>query len=688
MTKTHITIGSIILSAAVIAGVIIFTNKQPIAEQGEPIKNEDISSVITTTTTFVSSKPTVSEEKPAVEVNRLDIDKAEIAISQEAFEYTGSEITLDPNNSLYYTIELNGQPLPEQEYRIEYSNNIEAGYKTAKATFIGEGNNIGKKEISFSIVPKPIDSAIIDFNDGKLHIEWGEVSGACGYQILIAEDQTFKKISSDIETTDLSVSLNIDLNPGDAVYCKIRPYVANSEDDKLYGEYSPVFSTQVYGIISNATLSADSFTYDEQEHLPNISVYGNNGILLTPNKDYIVKKTNSKTPGSYIIEAEGINTYKGSVSKTYYIIPARNNITDIQSTDNNIFVTWKKDTLADGYILIYSQNPDFSNYRSFIQGDVNKNTANLVTYPKAGQKWYVKICSFKYTDATYSSWKGWYSDSKSITVAGKEPEPIKPADKTKTEEVKKPEIIQPQNSEGNVAALKTTIQKMIAGYNGSWSIYVENLRTEESFTINNRSYYPASLMKMFCMAATYQKIEEGKVAEKDVYNLLKDMITVSSNDAFNQLVVRKIGTTAVRDWINNNGYTNTYQCAGYAVGSYYQQTIIGPGTNQSTVYDCGKLLESIYKGTCVSKEASEKMLNLLKAQTIRYKIPNVIPSNVVVANKTGEVANNNHDCAIVFLNNNPYIICVMSENIGNAMGYTWCIRNISKTVYNYMASLK
>ena len=41
----------------------------------------------------------------------------------------------------------------------------------------------------------------------------------------------------------------------------------------------------------------------------------------------------------------------------------------------------------------------------------------------------------------------------------------------------------------------------------------------------------------------------------------------------------------------------------------------------TSVKDCGTLLEKIYKGECVSKDASEEMLNLLSNQENTWKIP-------------------------------------------------------------------
>ena len=106
--------------------------------------------------------------------------------------------------------------------------------------------------------------------------------------------------------------------------------------------------------------------------------------------------------------------------------------------------------------------------------------------------------------------------------------------------------------------------------------------------------------------------------------------------------------------------------------------------NTSTVSDCGALLESIFRGDCVSKEASEKMLELLMNQRNTTKIPAGISADIPIANKTGETDQDQHDMAIVYGPKTTYILCVMSEDFKSAETAIENIRTISGVVYNYL----
>lgn len=231
--------------------------------------------------------------------------------------------------------------------------------------------------------------------------------------------------------------------------------------------------------------------------------------------------------------------------------------------------------------------------------------------------------------------------------------------------------------------LENRLQKQIKGYSGTWSVYVKNLDTGASLIINNKRMYAASLIKLYALGAAYDKIEKGKLKESSVSGTLSSMITVSDNYCFNS-IVKRIGTTAIDKWCQKNGYTQTQQRHGTRPASNFAGTVSKKGgSNLTNVKDVGKLLESIYKGKCVSKAASKKMRILLSKQQRRSKIPAGIPKGVKILNKTGETDDYTHDAAIVYSKGAKYILVVM----GRCPGYAWSAASkiplISRTVYNY-----
>ena len=213
-----------------------------------------------------------------------------------------------------------------------------------------------------------------------------------------------------------------------------------------------------------------------------------------------------------------------------------------------------------------------------------------------------------------------------------------------------------------------------AGDNGNWSIFVKNLKNRVPVQIDaSTQRVAASEIKLFIMATAYDEINKGTINESDISNDLKIMIQNSDNDAANRLI-DKIGMNKINQYIADNGYVNT---------RLNRKMLENNGTeNYVSAKDVANLLEKIYDGSLISKAYSDKMLTFLKNQTVRTKIPQGIPNDIVVANKTGELSNVENDAAIVYAGGD-YIIVVLSDEVYNTELARTTIKDISKIVYDY-----
>lgn len=270
------------------------------------------------------------------------------------------------------------------------------------------------------------------------------------------------------------------------------------------------------------------------------------------------------------------------------------------------------------------------------------------------------------------------SDTSSVVPEGSssegesEPEPDKP----------NPEPEQENDNIGSLELLKSMVEDKFSNYSGKWSAYIKNLNTGEHFTVNNSKVYPASMIKLFAAGACYQQIEEGKINENDYYTYIYSMVVMSNNQAFNHMIWA-IGRDYLTKWCHENGYDYTYQYHGLLPSENAGGLTTADKDNETCASDVGHMLEDIYRGKCVSKEASEKILDLLKNQHWRNKIPSGIPYGVTVANKTGDTENQSHDAAIVYSENADYIIVLMSEEKDVSFNNDYRFIEISKMVYEY-----
>lgn len=231
--------------------------------------------------------------------------------------------------------------------------------------------------------------------------------------------------------------------------------------------------------------------------------------------------------------------------------------------------------------------------------------------------------------------------------------------------------------------LKNDVKNYINGLSGSWGVYIKNLKTDEYMVLNDAGYSSASVIKLFVMAGAYNEIAYGTFPEDAaIKELLTNMITVSDNYSSNQLV-KKIGSGSYERGFNDeNSHTLSLGCYNTQHKSLFigYGDYVSYGRNLVSPFDCGIMLEKIYKGEVVSKEYSEKMLDLLKRQQRRNKIPYPLPSGTATANKTGETSTVESDVGIVFSPSCDYIICVLSNNSYDGISG---IRRISKMTYDY-----
>lgn len=233
----------------------------------------------------------------------------------------------------------------------------------------------------------------------------------------------------------------------------------------------------------------------------------------------------------------------------------------------------------------------------------------------------------------------------------------------------------------------------------SWAIAAMDLNTQDYSTIHaEQPMKSASVIKAFIMAAVFDKLvypNEGTSVSADYDNTLKSllnsMITVSDNDAANELVRRlgggdfQMGAAVLNTFCQERNYTSTHLGREFLAAAPTDD-------NYTSASDCCRLLSEIYNGTLVNADASADMLALLQAQTRTSKIPAGVPDNVTTANKTGELSDPGNlgvvenDISIIFAKGHPYVLCVLSNNIQNNSSAQETISKISADVYKYMTS--
>lgn len=123
--------------------------------------------------------------------------------------------------------------------------------------------------------------------------------------------------------------------------------------------------------------------------------------------------------------------------------------------------------------------------------------------------------------------------------------------------------------------LRIMLEQLLYGQEGTWSIYIKDLETDEELSMNHQEMYAASLIKLFVMEKTYEDYDtvlendmeytgDLSQSQKKIVDLLTDMIQISDNEAFNELVRLQNkersfseGCEELNDWLETEGYEDT-----------------------------------------------------------------------------------------------------------------------------------
>lgn len=240
----------------------------------------------------------------------------------------------------------------------------------------------------------------------------------------------------------------------------------------------------------------------------------------------------------------------------------------------------------------------------------------------------------------------------------------------------------------NLLLLQTQLQEQISEYEGTWSVFVQNLTTGQIMILNDTPMRSASIMKLFIMETVYEAFDRGDLPRnEDMVYLLRSMIINSSNESSNRLLEilgdgdMIAGVAKVNEFIQLRGYSSgTVEYNGFQDNS----AIVDPGhANAVTAKDVGLLLSRVYSRSFLSRRVCNEIEQMMLDQETRYKIPRGLPEGVLCGNKSGETDSIANDAAVIYGPTTDYILVVLSNDWSSENAANEQVQAISSTVYSF-----
>ena len=138
-----------------------------------------------------------------------------------------------------------------------------------------------------------------------------------------------------------------------------------------------------------------------------------NGKTLKNGTDYTVSYSNNKKIGTATVKIAGKSSYTGTITKTFKINPAKQEIQKLTAKSKAFFVDWAQKGSATGYEIQYATNSKFTSAKKVTITN-NKTDKTTVSKLSGNKKYYVRVRS--YTTVKGTKYYGAWSASKSVTT--------------------------------------------------------------------------------------------------------------------------------------------------------------------------------------------------------------------------------------------------------------------------------
>ena len=138
-----------------------------------------------------------------------------------------------------------------------------------------------------------------------------------------------------------------------------------------------------------------------------------NGKALKNGTDYTVSYSSNKSIGTATVKITGKGSYTGTITKTFKINPAKQEIQKLTAKSKAFFVDWAQKGSATGYEIQYATNSKFTSAKKVTITN-NKTDKTTVSKLSGKKKYYVRVRS--YTTVKGTKYYGAWSASKSVTT--------------------------------------------------------------------------------------------------------------------------------------------------------------------------------------------------------------------------------------------------------------------------------
>jgi beta-lactamase class A len=263
--------------------------------------------------------------------------------------------------------------------------------------------------------------------------------------------------------------------------------------------------------------------------------------------------------------------------------------------------------------------------------------------------------------------------------------------------------------------LQDRISEVDRHLDGVMGVAIRDLTSGETYLLHADDVFAqASSIKITVLAQLYQQEQRGRGGAKNVARL-NDLYTVRTEDlvpdsyimlgltpGVTRVTNRDLATMMVA--VSDNSATNVL--IDHVGMSNVEQMLASLGLknthlrrkmmdleaarqgreNVSTAREMMTLLDDIYHNKLFDKDLTADFFKVLSTPK-DSSIPKLLPPDVAIANKPGELEAVRNDSGIVFAINRPFVICVMTTYLHDERSGQQAISEVALAAYEYFDRL-
>jgi beta-lactamase class A len=166
-----------------------------------------------------------------------------------------------------------------------------------------------------------------------------------------------------------------------------------------------------------------------------------------------------------------------------------------------------------------------------------------------------------------------------------------------------------------------------------------------------------------------------------VGHLVEQMITVSSNLATN-ILIDLVGADSTTATMRRIGAPDILVLRGVEDGKAFERGL----NNQTNAEDLATILKALAEGRAVGPKEDRKMVEVLLRQKFRDKIPAMLPADVRVAHKTGNISGVDHDSGIIYRpDGSAVVMVILTKGWSDQRAASGTIARMARALYDELS---